>query len=231
MGVLMGRGWHCVEPANLQLPNSTPLHPQHLGTTPNFHPSYHGFEHYYGLPYSVDMGCTAREWPDHPVIKSCPQKQGPADGTYGLAMPLYRSTTNCSGQTTGSCNGDIIEMVGTVVPQLLSHGRGGGVESICCLVSTPPPPPLQPANYSALAQGYAAFAKEFISTAQANGQPFVLYVAHSHVHTPQYAGPAFFNKTGKGHFYGECCCCGPLGSSSLVPLTACTPPLSLSKTL
>eukprot|EP01052_Picozoa_sp_SAG31_P001189 SAG31_NODE_39_length_31377_cov_5.971482_20_plen_202_part_00 len=31
----------------------------HLGTKPQFMPTGHGFDHYYGIPYSVDMGRSA----------------------------------------------------------------------------------------------------------------------------------------------------------------------------
>ncbi len=47
----------------------------HLGDSPVFMPLNHGFDEYYGLPYSNDM------WPDHPTNKSYPP------------LPLYEGNT------------------------------------------------------------------------------------------------------------------------------------------
>ena len=73
-----------------------------------------GQRRYLGLPYSVDMGCTddrlARDH-NHPT-NICGAHCPPSTKQYRLALPLYSSTTNCSGQTGGaggSCNGDIIQ--------------------------------------------------------------------------------------------------------------------------
>src|SRR4029078_8706029 len=38
----------------------------HLGTSKKFLPTHHGFDKYFGLPYSNDM------WPNHPTNKSFP---------------------------------------------------------------------------------------------------------------------------------------------------------------
>ncbi|HCL30153.1 MAG TPA: Cerebroside-sulfatase, partial [Candidatus Latescibacteria bacterium] len=57
----------------------------HLGDQPEFLPTRHGFDHYYGLPYSNDMGRQAgREdrWPplpllrDEEVIQAQPDQEG-----------------------------------------------------------------------------------------------------------------------------------------------------------
>ena len=42
---------------------------RHLGTTPGFSPTYHGFDEWFGLPYSDDMGCVdqARARPPAPL--------------------------------------------------------------------------------------------------------------------------------------------------------------------
>lgn len=79
----------------------------HLGTTPGYSPTYHGFDEYFGLPYSDDMGCVDRVWPNHPMDPTCAANA--SEATVKWPLPLYLSTTNCSGQTTGDCNGDIVE--------------------------------------------------------------------------------------------------------------------------
>ncbi len=44
----------------------------HLGSLPQFLPTRHGFDHFYGIPYSNDM------WPNHPITKN-----------YYPPLPLY----------------------------------------------------------------------------------------------------------------------------------------------
>lgn len=86
----------------------------HLGTTPGYHPSYRGFAHYLGLPYSVDMGCTdCPNW-DKTGPRNCGKGGGPTPHQWELPLPLYRSTANCSGtggppDGGGSCNADIVQ--------------------------------------------------------------------------------------------------------------------------
>eukprot|EP00462_Mataza_sp_D1_P007511 CAMPEP_0175123268 /NCGR_PEP_ID=MMETSP0087-20121206/2151_1 /TAXON_ID=136419 /ORGANISM="Unknown Unknown, Strain D1" /LENGTH=487 /DNA_ID=CAMNT_0016404945 /DNA_START=176 /DNA_END=1639 /DNA_ORIENTATION=- len=82
----------------------------HLGTTPGYHPSYRGFDHYLGIPWSVDMGCVDQKGVTHdkPPISPCSSYK-PTNDANKLPLPLYQSTANCSGQTSGSCNGDIIQ--------------------------------------------------------------------------------------------------------------------------
>ena len=148
----------------------------HLGTTPGYAPTYHGFDEWFGLPYSDDMGCVDTAWPNLPVEPTCAKDatvsssaaprhlaatttlaveapaakdeeaeaavaavqvqveaaaaegegevaaaevkvEAAAEGGAAAAalavakwpLPLYRSTVNCSGQTSGDCNADIVE--------------------------------------------------------------------------------------------------------------------------
>jgi arylsulfatase A-like enzyme len=82
----------------------------HLGTTPGFHPTYRGFDMYLGIPYSVDMGCSATGGQDKGSGRKCGNGNlKPTAHQWELALPLYHSETNCSGQSVGSCNGDIVE--------------------------------------------------------------------------------------------------------------------------
>jgi arylsulfatase A-like enzyme len=83
----------------------------HLGTTPGYHPTYRGFDKYVGIPYSVDMGCSATGGQDRGSSRKCGSGNlKPTPHQWQAALPLYHSeSVNCSGQTAGSCNGDIIE--------------------------------------------------------------------------------------------------------------------------
>lgn len=64
----------------------------HLGMTKDFHPNSRGFDFYYGLPYSNDMGCSDDPGHNIPVGSPCPkdhsQHKGPLDVTYP-GVPLY----------------------------------------------------------------------------------------------------------------------------------------------
>nr|CAB3223243.1 arylsulfatase G-like [Phallusia mammillata] len=44
----------------------------HLGMSHDFHPSSRGFDYYYGLPYSNDMGCVDVPTYNRPECKECP---------------------------------------------------------------------------------------------------------------------------------------------------------------
>jgi len=80
----------------------------HLGTTPGYHPTYRGFEKYFGLPYSVDMGCTDMGGADTTPRICRHGVDRPTDKQYRLPLPLYKADLNCSG-ATDTCNGAILE--------------------------------------------------------------------------------------------------------------------------
>ena len=82
--------------------------PPHADTDPTRRTRAHarpGSGRYLGLPYSVDMGCTDdRDARDHAhPTNICGPHCPPSTKQYRLALPLYSSTTNCSGQTSNSC--------------------------------------------------------------------------------------------------------------------------------
>ena len=148
----------------------------HLGTTPNYSPTYHGFDEWFGLPWSDDMGCKDKVWPNLPLRPACAKdnqttsegKLLQKNGTQQWPLPLYHSTApNCSGHAD-SCNSDIIEM---------------------------------PADLSTLASRYAEQADAvFAKAAQPGSPPFLLYVGFAHMHAPQFCADSYVGKTGAGHF-------------------------------
>lgn len=111
----------------------------HLGHLPDFLPTRHGFDEFYGLPYSNDM------WPFHPEAKP---------GAYP-PLPLYE-------------NDRIIDE--EVTPEEQSHLTGD----------------------------YTKRAVRFIE--KNREKPFFLYLAHSMVHVPLFAGKEYNGKSGKGLF-------------------------------
>lgn len=111
----------------------------HLGHQPPFLPTRHGFDEFYGLPYSNDM------WPFHPEAKP---------GTFPK-LPLFE-------------NERIID--DDVTPQ----------------------------DQARLTGDYTRRAVSFIE--RSKDRPFFLYLAHSMVHVPLFAGEAFLGKSGRGLF-------------------------------
>ena len=60
----------------------------HLGHQDNYHPNDRGFDHYLGVPYSLDMGCLDYPGFSHPSALSYKR-----DTTDKVAVPLYRNKT------------------------------------------------------------------------------------------------------------------------------------------
>ena len=56
----------------------------------------------------------------------------------------------------------------------------------------------QPANLGTLTARYVAQATEFMLDAIQTGRPFLLYLAFTHVHAPNFASEAFCNTSARG---------------------------------
>ncbi|XP_069604789.1 arylsulfatase G isoform X2 [Ranitomeya imitator] len=68
----------------------------HLGHHGSFHPNRRGFDYYYGIPYSNDMGCTDSPGYDLPACEPCPQRASDPHRLDGgcstkLALPLMEN--------------------------------------------------------------------------------------------------------------------------------------------
>ncbi|XP_055983896.1 arylsulfatase G [Sorex fumeus] len=68
----------------------------HLGHHGSYHPNFRGFDYYFGIPYSHDMGCTDTPGYNHPPCPECPQGDRAPSGLRGhcytdLALPLYEN--------------------------------------------------------------------------------------------------------------------------------------------
>ncbi|XP_063816811.1 arylsulfatase G isoform X2 [Pseudophryne corroboree] len=69
----------------------------HLGHHKRYHPNWRGFDYYYGIPYSNDMGCTDTPGYNLPLCPPCPRHsenhQRSAGGCYTrLALPLMENS-------------------------------------------------------------------------------------------------------------------------------------------
>ncbi|XP_070565013.1 arylsulfatase G-like isoform X2 [Ptychodera flava] len=129
----------------------------HLGVHGHYHPHYRGFDYYFGLPYSNDMGCLDHTGFDIPSCGPCKRdnktlsyaKHSSNDLTCEEknALPLYE-------------NSKIIE---------------------------------QPTDIYSLSERYAGKIHEFIVNSSNSEQPFLLYVAFAHMHTPLAHAKTFTN--------------------------------------
>jgi len=108
----------------------------HLGDQPEFLPTSHGFDSYFGIPFSNDMR------PEQQIIRGADHPPPP--------LPLVRDT----------------KVVREVTDQAF------------------------------LTEAYTEEAVKFIEANR--NRPFFLYLAHSAVHAPLFAGVKFQGKTGKG---------------------------------
>ncbi|XP_023569914.1 arylsulfatase G isoform X2 [Octodon degus] len=68
----------------------------HLGHHGSYHPNFRGFDYYFGIPYSHDMGCTDTPGYNHPPCPACPPGGGPPRrhkrACYvDVALPLYEN--------------------------------------------------------------------------------------------------------------------------------------------
>ncbi|EDQ85126.1 uncharacterized protein MONBRDRAFT_29624 [Monosiga brevicollis MX1] len=153
----------------------------HLGVQPGYHPTYRGFNTFYGLPYSGDMGCIEStpqgcepSWLRNESQPACPALCSAVDGTRATspAVPLYDTQgPDCEAAQNKTCDETIVQ---------------------------------QPYNPLALNGQYTARAIELI---QGFGtDPFFLYVAYAHTHTPLAYDPMFANastREGRAQVFGN----------------------------
>ncbi|XP_035757447.1 arylsulfatase G [Egretta garzetta] len=70
----------------------------HLGHHGHHHPSFRGFDYYFGIPYSHDMGCTDTPGYNLPPCPPCPRHSAAArvarkDCYTEVALPLFENVT------------------------------------------------------------------------------------------------------------------------------------------
>ncbi|NXY51235.1 ARSG Arylsulfatase, partial [Ceuthmochares aereus] len=70
----------------------------HLGHHGHHHPSFRGFDYYFGIPYSNDMGCTDTPGYNLPPCPSCPRhgvaaRKNRKDCYTEVALPLFENVT------------------------------------------------------------------------------------------------------------------------------------------
>ncbi|XP_071443475.1 arylsulfatase G-like [Hetaerina americana] len=126
----------------------------HLGLSEGHHPLDHGFQSYFGVPYSVDMGCTNPPGLNIPQCSGCAQDNDLPEWKHDRQNKFINVSIS-------NCRGDI------AIPLFSNHS----------IIH-------QPVKLEKLSALYGAFAENFIFNSDDNGPPFFLYGAFSHVHVP-----------------------------------------------
>ncbi|XP_030390010.1 arylsulfatase G isoform X2 [Gopherus evgoodei] len=69
----------------------------HLGHSGLYHPNFRGFDYYFGIPYSHDMGCTDTPGYNLPPCPACPRRSAATshgrDCYTKVALPLFENIT------------------------------------------------------------------------------------------------------------------------------------------
>ena len=154
----------------------------HMGVKDGFHPLDHGYDRFLGLPESNDYGCTDTTMgaPDsgclHWRADRCPRNtkeaaSPPAEWDNSTCHPGPRNPWNYSLPLLD--DRDIVQ-------------QPADLEGSMSAAAVP------------IALRYANFVVEFMANATAAAQPFLAYVAWSHVHVPLVHGKQFAGKSGKG---------------------------------
>jgi arylsulfatase A len=138
----------------------------HLGDQPEFLPTAQGFDHYFGIPYSNDMG------PASEGSKSNPDKPLPKDNNKGKA------TKNGKGGDPEPETG----LKGNAQPPLPLVDDHNVVERV------------KAAEQHTFTRRYTERAVKFIRENQK--KPFFLYLPHNAVHFPHYPHPDYMGKSG-----------------------------------
>jgi arylsulfatase A len=147
----------------------------HLGDSPDFYPTRHGFDYWYGIPYSNDM-----DWTDEPDF----------DGF--LALRAQGRTDELQRLTAGHLRKYFeprIEYWNVPVVRSRRSGNGFADEVV-----------ERPAQQADLTKTYTAQALQFIDANRE--EPFLLYVPYSMPHTPIFRSRAFENRSLGGR-YGD----------------------------
>ena len=120
----------------------------HLGFQPGYHPSFRGFDEYFGLPFSNDVGClevTAWNWAPWPSNSEQPE------ALCNLTAPPPGSS--CAGVTevTSAMRREAIRLFGddrepfaAAAPHACLHEGGGGRHPVDGTIATPLYESLQP---------------------------------------------------------------------------------------
>uniref|UniRef100_A0A452H2T3 Sulfatase N-terminal domain-containing protein n=1 Tax=Gopherus agassizii TaxID=38772 RepID=A0A452H2T3_9SAUR len=145
----------------------------HLGHSGLYHPNFRGFDYYFGIPYSHDMGCTDTPGYNLPPCPACPRRSAATshgrDCYTKVALPLFENITIT--QQPVNLTGLAAEYAEKAT-QFIQHARGPTLP--CPGAGWIPSPELSPPTLQVLR----------VLGASESGRPFFLYLALAHMHVP-----------------------------------------------
>ncbi|XP_033124455.1 arylsulfatase G-like isoform X1 [Anneissia japonica] len=155
----------------------------HLGMTKPFQPYRRGFEYFYGLPWSNDMGCVDKPGQDIPHCAPCAQDPHGILSNEIWSEGIFKNYSyNKQGSEQLGCD-----------PQLALPL----FENDTILH--------QPVNLQTLSNNYAEKAQAFIKNSKnkTDSRPFLLYIAFAHMHVPLIYMENFTNSSKSRGVYGD----------------------------
>ncbi|XP_074871072.1 arylsulfatase G isoform X2 [Carettochelys insculpta] len=148
----------------------------HLGHHGLYHPNFRGFDYYFGIPYSHDMGCTDTPGYNLPPCPACPRHSPAAslgrDCYTKVALPLFENSTIV--QQPANLTGLAAEYAEKAT-QFIQHARSHSKEVLVAKSS---------ARKLACARNRMVWTTPIGSPDAERGRPFFLYLALSHMHVP-----------------------------------------------
>jgi arylsulfatase A-like enzyme len=147
----------------------------HLGDAPDTLPTRHGFDYWFGLPYSNDMDWVGHMTVDEMILLSAQGKKEVLEQDIASRYPKYRDPR--------------IEYWN--VPLLRSRRTDDGFSDELLE---------RPADQRTLTRRYTEEAQRFIR--EAGDQPFLLYLPYNMPHTPLFRSTEFAGRSLGGH-YGD----------------------------
>ena len=152
----------------------------HLGDQPEFLPRRQGFDYYFGLPYSNDMGPVADG------TKNDMGKQPNAAQAAQAAKAANAKNATPKKKTAPAAEDDGLGIRGTTQPPLALIENDTVIGRIRAEDQVP------------LVRRYTEKTISFIRDAQAKDRPFFVYLAHNAVHFPRYPAEDFRGQSPNG---------------------------------
>jgi hypothetical protein len=158
----------------------------HLGPQGDYAPTSRGYDVFLGIPESHDYGCTDTSMgaPDsgclHWKNDRCPKNKKENDSNWDYDTRCHPGPINPWKYSIPLISGEVGSAQEIVEQPVDIEGTKSSSAG------------------APLSHRYAQFAADFIANATAKAEPFLVYLAFSHIHVPIVHSPLYSGKSGKG---------------------------------